>query len=230
MTALPLDGGATPSQPMPLPEDTQLVQRLRDGDESAFELLLERYQASMVNVALLYVRERATAEDVVQETWVGVLQGLSRFEGRSSLKTWIFSILVNRAKTRAQREGRYVPISEFGNPDAESSEPSVSPERFNPEDHPKWPHHWTSAAMPHSWDEIPEEHLLSQETRDVIRRAIESLPPNQREVITLRDVQEWASGEVCNVLGISETNQRVLLHRARSKVRQALEQYLQRQD
>lgn len=230
MTVFPLDSGATPSHPMPPPEDRQLVQHLRDGDESAFELLLERYQASMVNIALMYVRERAVAEDVVQETWVGVLQGLSRFEGRSSLKTWIFSILVNRAKTRAQREGRYVPISELGNPDGESSEPSVNPERFNPDDHPKWPHHWTSTAMPHSWDEIPEEHLLSQETRDVIRRAIESLPPNQREVITLRDVQEWASDEVCNVLGISETNQRVLLHRARSKVRQALEQYLQRQE
>jgi RNA polymerase sigma-70 factor (ECF subfamily) len=168
-------------------------------------------------LAAIYVSDRAVAEEVVQETWIAVLQGIDRFEGRSSLKTWIFHILTNRAKTRAQREARYVPLS--SELDEESDEPAISADRFVPgEDH------W--ASFPQSWDDVPEAHMLSQETQSIVQSAISMLPPNQREVITLRDIQGWGSEEVCNILDISETNQRVLLHRARAKVRQALENYL----
>lgn len=202
-------------------DDLRTVEALRSGDEAAFTMLITEYHGAMLRLATIFVSDRAVAEEVVQDTWIAVLQGIGRFEGRSSLKTWLFRILTNRAKTRAQREGRYVPLSTLDDPDAE---PAVSPERFHPADYPTWAHHW--ASDPQSWDEIPEDRLLSQETRAVIQKAIDALPPNQREVITLRDIEGWSSEEVCNVLGISETNQRVLLHRARSRVRQALEHYL----
>lgn len=196
-------------------DDLRTVEALRGGDEAAFTRLITAYHSAMLRLAAIFVSDRAVAEEVVQETWLAVLQGISRFEGRSSLKTWLFRILTNRAKTRAQREGRYVPLSTLDDLDAE---PSASPERFDPTGH------WANA--PQSWDEVPEDRLLSEETRALIQEAIDALPPNQREVITLRDIEGWGSEEVCNVLGISETNQRVLLHRARSRVRQALEYYL----
>lgn len=211
-----------------VPDEYQLLERLREKDETAFEILLDRYHSGMVNIALIYLNERTVAEEVVQETWIGVLRGLHRFEGRSSLKTWIFSILVNRAKTWAQREGRYVNLSALDDSDAGSHEAAVNPDRFNPADDPRWPHHWKSA--PQSWDEIPENRLLSQETHERIRNAIETLPAKQRAVITLRDLEECSSDEVCNILALSESNQRVLLHRARSKVRQILEKYFQGQE
>lgn len=158
---------------------------------------------------------------------MGVLQGLSRFEGRSSLKTWIFRILTNCAKTRAQREGRSVPFSSLAayyDEGEENGEPAVEPERFTA---PDWerPGHWIS--FPRNWDDIPEERLLSQETLSAISMAIDALPPNQREVITLRDIEGWTSEEICRFLGISEVNSRVLLHRARSRVRKALEKYFE---
>jgi len=156
---------------------------------------------------------------------LGVLQGLDRFEGRSSLKTWIFRILTNRAKTRGQREARNVTFSDLVDGELESDEPSVDPSRFNPLDHPKWPEHWGGTDAPQSWDTIPEQQFLSRETREHILKAIATLPPAQREVITLRDIEGWRSDEVCTVLGLSEANQRVLLHRARSKVRRVLESY-----
>jgi len=204
--------------------DLRLVEALRRGDEAAFTSLIKAHHAAMLRLAQIFVSDRATAEDVVQEAWIGVLRGLDRFEGRSSLKTWIFRILTNCAKTRGQREERSLPFSAVWNPDAEPDEPAVEPDRFRPADDPKWAGHWNS--FPHSWADIPEERLLAQETLATIRRAIEALPPSQREVITLRDVESWSAEEICNVLRISETNQRVLLHRARSKVRRALEQYL----
>ncbi len=173
---------------------------------------------------MLYTPTRAVAEDVVQETWLGVLQGLDRFEGRSSLKTWIFRILTNRAKTRGTRERRSIPFSSFADPSADGPEPAVDPSRFHGEDD-RWPHGW--ASPPTSWDEVPEDRLLSSETLGKVAEAIASLSGAQREVITLRDVEGWTSAEVCNHLGLSETNQRVLLHRARAKVRSALEEYLQ---
>jgi RNA polymerase sigma-70 factor, ECF subfamily len=199
--------------------DIDLLQALRGGDESAFTLLVDRYLASMKRVAMLFVAEPAVADEVIQETWIGVLRGLDRFEGRSSLKTWIFSILTNRAKTYAQREGRYVAI-DFSNDEAE---PAIPPERFRPEG--QWKDHWTT--FPRSWDNIPEVRLLSSETQAVIWQTIDRLPQGQRDVIVLRDIDGWSSEEVCNTLELSETNQRVLLHRARSKVRQALEQYFE---
>lgn len=205
-------------------DDLQLIGRLRDRDEAAFVSLIERHHASLLRLAMVYCSDRGVAEEVVQDTWVGVLRGLDRFEGRSSLKTWIFHILTNCAKTRARREGRTIPFSSLWERGADPFEPSVDPERFLPADHPDWPHHWASA--PNHWDESPENLLLSAESRAYIEEAIATLPPSQREVITLHDVEGLSSEEVCNVLSLTETNQRVLLHRARSRVRRALEKYL----
>jgi len=173
----------------------------------------------MLRVAMMFTPTRAVAEDVVQEAWLGVLAGIGRFEGRSSLKTWIFRILTNIAKTRGQREGRTVPFSALERPDA-VPEAAVEADRFLPPDHERWPGHW--ASRPEPW---PEERLLAAETRAVVENAIDRLPPAQRAVISLRDIEGWSSDETRNALGVSETNQRVLLHRARSKVRQALEDY-----
>jgi RNA polymerase sigma-70 factor (ECF subfamily) len=202
-------------------EDLRLVEALRSGDEDAFMSLVDRYQAQMVRVAQMYVPTRAVAEEVVQETWLGVLKGLPRFEGRSSLRTWIFRILVNIAKTRGQRERRSVSFSSIWEP--EGDEPAVEPDRFLPQGE-RWAGHWTEA--PTSWEDVPEDRLLSQETLARVGAAIQELTPNQREVIRLRDVLGWSSEEVRNALDLTETNQRVLLHRARSKVRRALEEYL----
>jgi RNA polymerase sigma-70 factor (ECF subfamily) len=202
-------------------DDLQLVRSLRDGDEAAFALLTREYHHALLHVAGIYVSSRAVAEEVVQETWLGVLQGLDRFEGRSSLRTWVFRILTNIAKTRAQREGRTLPFSALSRPDA-VPEPAVEPGRFRTPDDPAWPGHWS--APPQPWN-TPEDRLLGGEVSAVVEEAIERLAPTQRAVISLRDVEGWPADEVCNALGISETNQRVLLHRARSKVRRALEDY-----
>ena len=176
----------------------------------------------MLRVALMYVSSRAVAEEVVQEAWLGVLAGLSRFEGRSSLKTWIFRILTNTAMTRGEREGRSVPFSSLAG-DAEDDGSVVEADRFLGPDH-RWAGHW--ASSPRSPRDVPEERLLAAEARDRIAEAIAALPPNQRAVITLRDVDGWSAEEAREVLDVSEANQRVLLHRARAKVRQALEDYL----
>lgn len=196
-----------------------LLEALRQGDEQAFETLVEHYQRAMLRLAAMYVRDDDAAGEVVQETWLAVLKGLNRFEGRSSLKTWIFSILVNRAKTRAQRDGRTVSFA-FD----DDGEPAVPADKFSPTDHPHSPGHWIES--PTTWKNIPEEQLLSKETRQMIQSTIDMLPPLQRQVILMRDVDGWSSEEVCNILEISETNQRVLLHRARTRVRQALADYL----
>ena len=200
-------------------QESQLLEALRAGDADAFADLTRSLHASLVRVAQIYVSRRSLAEEVVQETWLAVLEGLDRFEGRSSLKTWIFRILANRAKTRAQRERRTIPFSALE--PGRIQEPALEPERFRGAEDPRWPGHW--AAPPQGW---PDEKLLSAETRDKLAEAIEALPASQRAVVSLRDVEGWSSEEVCNALDISETNQRVLLHRARSKVRKALEEYL----
>jgi RNA polymerase sigma-70 factor (ECF subfamily) len=200
-------------------EDHELVQRLREGDESAFVELIDRYGATMVRVAQMYVRDRATAEEVVQETWLAVLNGIDRFEERSSLKTWLFRILTNRAKTRGEREGRVVPFSSLAGA-TEEDDPSADPDRFLGPDSPNagaW------AAPPRAW---PHDEVLGRETLAVIEMAIEKLPEAQREVIRLRDVEGWSPMEVSDALEITDGNQRVLLHRARSKVRAAVEAYL----
>ena len=201
-------------------EDHELVQRLREGDEAAFAELIDRYGATMLRVAQMYVRDRATAEEVVQETWLAVLKGIDRFEERSSLKTWLFRILTNRAKTRGERDGRMVPFSSLAGAIIEGEEPSVDPDRFLG---PDSPHPGAWAAPPVGW---PQDRLLESETLGVIEMAIDKLPEAQREVILLRDVDGWEPMEVSDVLGITDGNQRVLLHRARSKVRAALEEYL----
>ena len=201
-----------------LADELALIDGLRAGDEAVFAALVGRYGGAMLRVAQLYVRSRAIAEEVVQDAWIGVLNGSARFEGRSSLKTWIFRIVTNRAKTRALKEGRSVPFSELG-PDG----PSVDPERFRgPED--RYPGHW--ATFPSSWADVPEQRLLAAETLTRVETAIAELPPAQAIVITMRDVEGFDADEVCDALEISESNQRVLLHRARSKVRRALEEYL----
>lgn len=222
-----MPAGTLPAGPAPSlasEADLKLIEALRQGDEAAFVMLIDQYHTSLFRVALIYIANPAVAEEVVQETWIGVLQGIHRFEGRSSLKTWIFRILINQAKKRAQREDRQIPFSALWDAEAEPYEPAVAPERFRPADDPEWAGHWVS--QPERWDDIPESRLLSEETQAYLLQAIEALPPNQREVITLRDVEGWRPEEVCNLLGITEVNQRVLLHRARSKVRGALEQYL----
>jgi RNA polymerase sigma-70 factor, ECF subfamily len=201
--------------------DRELVARLLDGEEAAFASLVGRHHAAMVGVAMAYVGgDRAVAEEVAQEAWLGLLRQLGRFEGRSSLRTWLFRILVNTAKTRGQRERRSVPFSALVGPD----EPAVAPERFEPPGE-RWAGHW--ASPPWDWGGVPEEWLESKETTAVVRGAIDGLPDGQRAVITLRDVEGWPAAEVCGLLGISEGNQRVLLHRARSRVRLALERYLE---
>jgi RNA polymerase sigma-70 factor, ECF subfamily len=196
--------------------DEQILAALKRGDERAFIQLVERHQSLMLRVARRYVRSPAVAEEVVQETWLGVLKGLERFEGRASLKTWIFRILTNRAISRAEREGRTVPLSEF--------EPAVDPDRFRPEGDP-YPGGWKT--FPASWDALPEERLLARETLALVGEAIAELPERQHLVILMRDIEGWSAGEVCEALEISEANQRVLLHRARSKVRRVLESYLE---
>ena len=200
--------------------EAERLDALRAGDEEAFAALVREYHASLVRVARMYVSTLAAAEEVAQETWLAVLNGLSRFESRSSLKTWIFRILTNIAKTRAVRDGRTLPFSALQDP-ARVPEAAVDADRFLDPEHPRWPGHW--ALKPEPW---PEEALVAGETRERLAEAIEALPATQRAVISLRDIEGWTSEEVRNALDLSETNQRVLLHRARSKVRAALESYL----
>ena len=201
--------------------EAQLLDALRSGDEDAFTALVREYQPSLVRVARMFVSSQAAAEEVAQETWLAVLNGLDRFEGRSSLRTWIFRILTNIAKTRAVRDGRTLPFSALQDP-ARVPEAAVDADRFLDPEHPRWPGHW--AAKPTAW---PEDALVAAETRKRLAEAIEALPATQRAVISLRDVEGWSSEEVRTALDLSETNQRVLLHRARSKVRAALESYLE---
>jgi RNA polymerase sigma-70 factor (ECF subfamily) len=198
--------------------DRELVAALKRGDEDAFAELIDAHNSSLLRVAMGYVSSRAVADEVVQETWLGVIRGLDRFEGRSSLKTWIFRILTNTAATRGARESRIVPFSSLVDDDGEP----LDPDRFFPSDHERLAGHWALGPTP--W-KTPEEGLLSAETRAVMMSAIEDLPPAQRTVISLRDIEGWSPEEVCDALEMSEGNQRVLLHRARTKVRAALERY-----
>jgi RNA polymerase sigma-70 factor, ECF subfamily len=196
-------------------DDAELVARLRAGDERAFEELVARNHRTMLAVAQRYVGSRAVAEEVVQEAWLGVLRGIDRFEGRSALRTWILRILVNTAKTRGAREARSTPLSSL----APEDEPSVDPERFRgPDD--GYPGHWW--MTPPEW---PEEALMGRETLRVVADAVAALPPAQRAVISLRDLQGYDPAEVSELLEISDGNQRVLLHRARSAVRARLEEH-----
>ncbi len=204
-------------QPRPASLEDALLDGLRRGDEIAFESLIDRHTPAMLRLALFYVPSLAIAEEVVQETWLGVVRGLGSFEGRSSLRTWIFRILINKAKASGVAERRTLPLAAEGDGDAEA--PSVDPSRFR--DPPRG--YWSSP--PNYWDELPEDRLLAGETLAVIQRAMESLPAGQQAVFELRDLKQWTSAEVCEALGLSEGNQRVLLHRARTRVRSAIEEY-----
>jgi RNA polymerase sigma-70 factor (ECF subfamily) len=194
--------------------DAAVVAALRAGDERAFARLVDELSPRMLRLARVYVADAATAEEVVQEAWIAVLTGLGRFEGRSRLSTWVLGIVVNMARTRRAREARSRPFSSFGADD----EPALAHDRFLPPDHDRWPGHWAIAPVP--W---PERALETAEAEQVIRDTIAALPDAQRAVITLRDIVGCTAQETCNALGVTDTNQRVLLHRARTRVRAALE-------
>jgi RNA polymerase sigma-70 factor, ECF subfamily len=214
--------GPAPPDPARTREREQLA-ALRRGDQAAFAELVRRLHPSMVRLATSYVSSRALAEEVAQDTWVAVLEELDRFEGRSSLRTWMFRILVNKAKTRGVRERRSMPFSSLSL-QQEAAGPMLPPESFFDDDH-RWAGHW--AVPVHAW-ELPEEHLLSTELAGVILQAVDGLPPAQRAVVALRDGQSLPSQEVCDLLGLTEANQRVLLHRGRTRVRSAIAAYAER--
>jgi RNA polymerase sigma-70 factor (ECF subfamily) len=194
-------------------DDAVLVAALRAGDEAAFGWLVDQHDGPLRRLARTFVATQTAADEVVQEMWLAVIEGIDRFEQRSSLRTWITRILMNKARTRGVRDRRSVPFS--------STFPA---DRFLPPDHPEWPGHW--ATPPPSWDELPPECLEAQETLGRVRAAIDELPPLHRQVITLRDIDGWPPDEICTVLDLTPANQRVVLHRARARVRSALESYL----
>ena len=197
--------------------ESELVTRLRAGDEQAFTALVDRYHAALRRLARTFVSTDAAADEVVQDTWVVVLDGIGKFEERSSFKTWLFRILVNRARTKGTREARTVPASSLPTDDDRDA-PAVDPARFDQRG--MW------SAPPTRWDaNTPEKLVLRQELVVALDHAIRELPERQRTVVVLRDVLGWTSDEVCNVLELEETNQRVLLHRARSRLREMLEDY-----
>ena len=190
--------------------DVELLARLRDGDEAAFVTLVGRYQGSLLRVARTFVPNDAVAEEVVQDTWMGVVRGIDRFEGRSSFKTWLFRILVNRARTSGVREHRSVPL--------DPTEPAVSPDRFDGNGA------WADPVAP--WEDDADDRLVAASWSPALRAAVDDLPDRQRDVVVLRDVEGLSSADVCQVLGLSEGNQRVLLHRGRSRLRNVLESEL----
>jgi RNA polymerase sigma-70 factor (ECF subfamily) len=204
--------------------DEQTVAALRAGDEGAFRDLFARTYPMMKRVARAYVASDAVAEEIVQETWMAVVTGIDRFEGRSALGTWIFSILSNQAKTHSARESRALPFSSVAPRDTE--EPAVDPDRFQKDDE-AWPGHW--ATPPRPWQK-PERRLLSLEARDQLKAALAELPDRQRLIVGLRDIEGHSAAEVCDSLGLSQENQRVLLHRGRARLRTALEAYLEAAD
>ena len=203
-------------------DELDRISILRNGVEAAFGALVEQYHTSRIGLALAYVSDLSVAEEVVQETWLAVLEGIGRFEGRSSLKTWIFKILTNKAKTRGVRERRHMSVSPLDSNDG-SDEPAVEPSQFRSRGH--WADYWDE--YPQSWNEAtPEKHLLTKECAAYLQQAIAQLPANLRQVLIMRDVEGLSSKDVCDMLSLSEANQRVLLHRARSRVRRALDQYM----
>jgi RNA polymerase sigma-70 factor (ECF subfamily) len=204
-----------------LPPDDVLVQRLRDGDEETFALVLDAWSGGMLRLARSFVSTKESAEETVQDTWLAVIKGIGDFEGRSSLKTWVYRILVNTAKARGTKESRTVPFTSLL---PEEEGPTVDPARFRG---PGEAHsgHWAVGQEPRPWH-IPEDHVLRGEVRGVLTEAIDGLPPRLRTVLTLRDVAGYGSEEVCALLEITPGNQRVLLHRARAALRGKLENYL----
>ncbi|MGW2563211.1 RNA polymerase sigma factor [Streptomyces sp. NPDC001514] len=208
--------------PRELPPDEVLVQRLRAGDEETFALVLDSWSGGMLRLAMSFVSTKDSAEEAVQDTWLAVIRGINGFEGRASLKTWVYRILVNTAKARGTKESRTVPFASLL-PEEEEG-PTVDAERFRAPGE-RYAGHWVAGQEPRPWH-IPEDHVLRGEVREVIAGAIDELPPRLRTVITLRDVAGYGSDEVCSLLEISPGNQRVLLHRGRALLRRKLESYL----
>ncbi|MFF3503757.1 RNA polymerase sigma factor [Streptomyces sp. NPDC003247] len=204
-----------------LPPDEVLVQRLRDGDEDTFALVLDAWSGGMLRLAMSFVSTKDSAEEAVQDTWLAVIKGIGGFEGRATFKTWVYRILVNTAKALGTKESRTVP---FGSLPAEEEGPTVDPSRFRSPGEP-YAGHWAVGQEPRPWH-LPEDHVLRGEVREVIAKAIDELPPRLRAVLTLRDVAGYGSAEVCSLLDVSPGNQRVLLHRARALLRGRLETYL----
>jgi RNA polymerase sigma-70 factor, ECF subfamily len=204
--------------------ETALVEALRQGDPEAFATLVDANSPWMMRIALSHVSSRASAEDAVQEAWLSCLRGLDGFEGRSALKTWLFVIVTNCARRRAERDSRSVPFSELARREAERTESEPLEERFFADSHPRWPGGWTTFMH---WEGLPEQRLLAREVSAKIESAAAGLPDGQRAVFLLRDVEGWSSEDVCNALEISGSNQRVLLHRARHAIRSVLEDYLE---
>ena len=199
-------------------DDGAVIAALRSGDEGAFVTFAVAHQAMLLRLARMWVQNDALAEEVVQETWLTMLESVERFEGRSALKTWLCGILVNVARSRLRKEGRSVPISSLGDPE----EPAVDPGRFSTSARP-WAGHWEQPPNPFPQD--PEAHLLTSELRARIEAAIAALPPAQREVVVLHDVEGFFGDDVGEILGVSSPNERVLLHRARAKIRATLERH-----
>ena len=209
------------------PDDDTLVDQLRHGNERAFAKVVADWSPAMLRVARGHVSTRASSEEVVQDTWLAVVRGLDRFEGRSSLRTWVFHILTNLAKTRGVREARTTPLSAWESAWTSSAEsgPVVDPDRFRgPDD--AYPGHWTSVGAPSAWPAEPEQAVLASETRRVLAAALRQLPPRQQSVVTLRDVHGLSAEEVCDALDLSPGNERVLLHRGRARLRTVLEGYV----
>ena len=222
--------GHSPAATRVRPEDAvahhgeqELVRRLRSGDDRAFAEIVDSWSPVMLRVARSHVSTDASAEEVVQEAWMAVVKGLGQFQGRSTVRTWAFRILTNLAKTRGVREARTVPLSslESGDP----AGPPVEPDRFRTADDP-WPGHWTPVGTPGRWPATPEDSSLTGELRQHLETSLTRLPGRQRAVVSLRDVHGLSADEVCWALGISATNQRVLLHRGRSRLRRELESYV----
>jgi RNA polymerase sigma-70 factor (ECF subfamily) len=202
-------------------DETALIAALRHGDEAAFAQLVDQHAPSMLRVARGYVPSREIAEEVVQETWLALLKGIKNFEGRSSLRTWLFAVMINIAKTRGIRERRDADVAIMA-----FTGGTVDPARFRAADDP-YPGHWKQDEQPAPFTDTPEGSALGNELVDVARRELDKLPDRQRTVVTLRDMLGFDSAEVCDLLDVSVANQRVLLHRGRAAVRQALEEYLE---
>jgi RNA polymerase sigma-70 factor (ECF subfamily) len=200
--------------------DAALVERLRAGDATAFAEIVRAWSPMMLQAASAYVSTDASAQEVVQDTWLAMIRGLDNFEGRSSLRTWILAILSNIGRSRGAREARTVPWSSLG--PADDAGPAVAPGRFRGSGDP-WQGHWTLLGKPRPWHDSPEDEIMIAETRSQLENGLAELPERQRIVVALRDVHGLSSDEVCALLGLSATNQRVLLHRGRSRLRGLLE-------
>ena len=204
-------------------DESALVESLRAGDEQAFAALVDRHTPGLLRVARTCVRDQGAAQEVVQETWLALLNSLDRFEQRSSLQTWLYRVVLNQARRRGVKDARTVPLSSLAAPSSDG--PTVDPRRFLPADDPVWPGHWSQP--PRGWQRDPQVQLQSAELLDQLRRSIDVLPARQREVLVLRAVEGLSTEQVADVLELTVGNTRVLLHRGRAKVRQSLEEYLQ---